>query len=249
MIRRVFCALALLLLLPLAATAGKGKKSEVAVKVDSTFFSHTIQRIGLIDIHLPSTNDERTEMVVDMVQASLQEQGDFEIHFPGDIKSAAERSGHKTEYETLMRVWLARRELDPPALKELAEALGLDAVAGVELTHWEQQKIDFSQEGYSTTTVGLKVWMWDAKDRTLLWEASQVKTARSIPYNPSQSIVADAGGGARQAIKDVPEPPEFDDVAQEVVSNVMTSYPKEKAAEGKGGGKKDKGAKDEGSER
>lgn len=234
-------ALALLILLPATALAAKGKKSEAAVKVDPTFFDRRIERIGLLTVTLLRTDDTRTEMVIDMVQSALQEQGEFEVHFPDDIKSSAERSDHKADYETLMRVWLARRELDPPALKKISEALVLDAMVGVELTHWEQQQIDYTQEGNSTTTVGLKVWMWDARDRTLLWEASLIKTAKSPPYDPSNSVVADAGGGARQGIKNVPAPPEYDDVAQEVVDKVLGTYPKEKSADGKAGDRKKEG--------
>lgn len=224
----------------LVASAGAAKdKSDLAVTIDPSYFDREIAKIGLLDLVYPHMNDDRMYEVEDMIQAVLQDQGDFELFFPGDIKSSGERV-NKQAYETLLRVWQSRRELDPPSLEALREALGVDALVGVELTHWEQRKLEYTEEGNSTTTVGLRAWMWDTKDRTLLWEASMIKVAKSPPYNPSGSVVSDAGGGARQGFKAVPEPPRYDNVAEEVVEKVIGAYPSEddRKKAGKKAGKK-----------
>jgi hypothetical protein len=233
----------------LAAPARAAKdKGDPAVTIDPTFWDRTITKIGLLDLVYPHMNDDRMYEVEDMIQAMLQDQGDFELFFPGDIKSSGERV-NKTAYETLLRTWKSRRELDPPSLDALREALGVDALIGVELTHWEQHQLEFTEEGNSTTTVGLRAWMWDTKDRTLLWESSLIKVSKSPPYNPSGSTVSDAGGGTRQGIKSVPEAPRYEIVSEEVVEKVIGAYPKpedrEKAGK-KSRKKKSKGAKDEG---
>jgi hypothetical protein len=210
----------------LAAPARAAKeKSDLAVTIDPAYWDRTITKIGLLDLVYPHMNDDRMYEVEDMIQAMLQDQGDFELFFPGDIKSAGERV-NKTAYDTLLRTWQSRRELDPPSLEALRDALGVDALVGVELTHWEQRKLEFTEEGNSTTTVGLRAWMWDTKDRTLLWESSMIKVAKSPPYNPAGSAVSDAGGGTRQGIKAVPEPPRYEIVSEEVVEKVIGAYPK-----------------------
>jgi hypothetical protein len=218
--------LATLLLLAGPAFAAK-EKSQLKVTVDPAYWDKSIAKIGLLGFTWPHQDDVRmAETIPDLVMGALQDQGDFTLLFPDDIKKAAELGGHKDAYETLLRVWRTRGELDPPALAVIQGALGLDALAGVDLTHWEQHQLDFSQEGYSTTTVGLRARLWDARDRTLLWDASLVKVAKSPPYNPSGASAADAGGTTRQAVKTVPEPPEYDVTADEVVTEVIGSYPK-----------------------
>lgn len=208
--------------------AGKKDKSEVAVTVDSTFFDHSLKSIGVLPMLTPSVEDERVDMVQDMVEGELQEKGDFTLLFPTDLKAATDGSGAKDAYATLLRVWQQRRLIDPPSMEIVAAALGLDAIVGIEITHWEQYKLDLLTEGNSTTTVGLKVSMY-SKDRTLLWEAARVYVAKSPPYNPSNSVVSDAAGQARAAGKVAPpDPPEFDDTAERVVKQVMGAWPTEK---------------------
>ena len=87
----------------------------------------------------------------------------------------------------------------------------------MDLTHWEQHHLEVGVEGYATTTVGLRARMWDATDRTLLWEASLVKIGKSPPYSPSSG---------ETSVKSVPEPPKFQQIAEEVVLEVIGSYPK-----------------------
>jgi len=212
-----------------------GKKDKVAVTVDKSFFDRKIERIGILAIITPTVQvqDDRVEMVADMASAAIQDQGDFYMLFENDLKSAAERAGEKEAYATLVRVWKARRELDPPSLAKVQAATQVDALIGVEVTHFEQKKLEYTEEGYATTTVGLKVQMFDARDRTPLWEASLIKVAKSVPYNPSMFVTSDAGGLTRQGIKGVPDPPEYDDVSQEVVDDVIGTFPHEKKKKSK----------------
>ena len=224
---------------PVSALAAKAK---VASTIDPAFFERKINRIAVLDVITPSGADDRVLEMEDMIQAALQEQGDFELIFPSDFKAAAQRGGAKIEYETLDRVWHSRRDIEGPTLKKIGEATSIDAIIGAEVTHFEQYKIDYMQEGNSTTTVGLKIQMFDAKDRKLLWQSSMVEVAKSPPYNPSNSIVSDAGGVSRQIGK-VPEPPEYDDTAEKVVREVAATFPKAKE-EGKDT-KKDKKSKED----
>jgi hypothetical protein len=219
-------------LLALALAAGSAfaakEKSSLKATVDPAYWDRKIAKIGLLGFTWPHQDDVRMqETIPDLVKGAMQDQGDFTLLFPEDVRKAAELSGNKEAYETLIRVWRTRGELDPPALATLQAALGLDAVTGTEVTHWEQRKLDFSEEGYSTTTVGMRTRMWDARDRLLLWEASMIKVANSPPYNPSGSGAADAGGTTRQTVKSVPEPPEYDVVTEEVVGEIIGSFPSE----------------------
>lgn len=220
--------LGLVLMIPLDGSAAKKDKSEVAVSIDSTFFAHPLKSVGFLPMLTPSVDDERVDMIQELVEGELQEKGDFTLLFPQDVKSAAERSGAKDAFATLLRVWQQRRIIDPPAMETVAATLGLDAIVGVEVTHWEQYKLDLETEGNSTTTVGLKVSV-HASDRTRLWEASRVYVAKSPPYNPSNSMVSDAAGQARAAGRaGTPDPPEFETTAERVVKEVMATWPTEK---------------------
>jgi len=216
-------------LFALALAAGSAfaakEKSTLKATVDPAYWDRKITKIGLLGFTWPHQDDVRMEETIpDLVKAALQDQGEFTLLFPEDVRKAAELSGNKEAYETLMRVWRTRGELDPPALATIQAALGLDAMAGTEVTHWEQHQLDSSEEGYSTTTVGMRTRMWDAHDRLLLWEASMVKVANSPPYNPSGAV--DAGGTTRQTSKP-PEPPEYDVVTEEVVNEIIGSFPKD----------------------
>lgn len=212
------------------STPVRAAKEKVAFSVDPAYFERKINRIALIDIITPSDADERVLEMVPTIQAAIQEQGDFDLLFPDDFQAAAERGGAREAWETLHRVWHSRRELDPPSLARVAAATSVDAIIGAEVTHFEQFKIDYQTEGYSTTTVGLRIQMFDAHDRKVLWQASMVHVAKSPPYNPAGYVGSDAGGGTVQTGKGVPDPPEFDDTAEKVVNDVINTFPKAKEA-------------------
>ncbi|HEX7879279.1 MAG TPA: hypothetical protein VF720_07700 [Candidatus Eisenbacteria bacterium] len=239
---RAAVALFALALLAGPALAGK-EKSTLKATVDPAYWDRKITKIGLLGFTWPHQDDVRMqETIPDLVKGALQDQGEFTLLFPDDVKKAAELGGNKEAYETLMRVWRTRNELDQPALATIQAALGLDAIAGTEVTHWEQHKLDPSEEGYSTTTVGMRTRMWDAHDRLLLWEATMVKVEKSPPYSPSTAV--DAGGTTRST-GSVPEPPEYDVVTEEVVNQIIGSFPKEANKEQymKAAAKKEKGSK------
>lgn len=206
------------------ALAARGDR--VAVTVAPDYFQRKIGKIALLDVITPRGVDDRVFEMEDMIQFALQEQGDFEILFPSDFKSAAERGGAKEAYEALLRVWRSRRDIEAPSLAKVAPATSIDALLAAEVTHFEQAKIDFMQEGNSTTTIGLKIQMFDAHDRTLLWEASMVKVEKSQPYKPDAYITADASGRSQQRVNVVPEPPEYELTSQKVVDLVIGTFPR-----------------------
>ncbi len=234
--------LAAVLVAAAAPAALCGKKDKVAVTVHESFHDRTLERIGILTIITPTVQvqDDRIEMMADMASGAIQDQGEFYLLFVNDLKAAAERAGEKEAYDTMIRVWNARRLLDPPSLKKIQAATSVDALIAVEVTHFEQKKLEAGQEGYATTTVGLKIQMFDARDLTPLWEASEIKVSKSPPYIPSAQVTQDASGGARQTAKGLPEPPQYDVVAQEVVDSVIGTFPKEKDK-----GKKKKAKKDD----
>jgi len=209
-------ALAIALVTVAGSAMAAKEKSALKVTVDPAFFDKTITKIGLMKLVYPITNDAMMEEILpDLVNGTLQDQGEFTILYPDDIRVAAERGGYKEAFETLVRVWRTRGEIDAQSLAKVNQAVGLDAIVCVELTHWEQKKLDITEEGYSTTTVGLRCRMWNVADQALHWEASLVKVANSPPYTPSGST-ADR----------VPESPRYEEVAEAVVQEVIGSYPK-----------------------
>jgi hypothetical protein len=212
----------------LTAGPAGAAKDQVAWTVDPAYFERKINRIAILDVITPSGADERVLEMETMIQAALQEQGDFDLIFPSDFQAAADRGGAKEAWETLHRVWHSRREIEGPSLHIVTPATTIDAIIGAEVTHFEQYKIDYTQEGYSTTTVGLKIQMFDAHDKKLLWQASMIHTAKSPPYNPAGYLGSDAGGGTVQTGKGVPNPPEYDDTSEKVVNAVINTFPKVK---------------------
>jgi hypothetical protein len=215
-------------------------KDQVAVTVDSTFFSHPLKTIAVLDMLTPSFEDERVFKMQDMVEEALTAKGDFTMMYPNDLKAAVEKTGAAEAYSTLVRVWQQRRVIDTPAMEKVAETVGIDALVGIEVTHWEQYQIDMTSEGNSTTTVGLKISMYSAREKLLLWQASMIYVAKSPPYNPSNAVV-ETGGEARAAGKSVaPKPPEYVPTAQRVVKDVFATWPKAGKGDKKDGKKGDK---------
>lgn len=227
--RRLFIRLTLVTLCLVSFTgipshAAKGDR--VASTVAPDFFERTIRKVAILEVITPGgVVDEHVYEIEDMIQLALQEQVEFEILFPSDFKSAADRGGAREPYDALLRVWRSRRDIEAPSLAKVAPATSIDALIAAEVTHFEQAKIDFSQEGNSTTTVGLKIQMFDARDRELLWEASMIKVDKSQPYKPDAYVTADASGRSTQRVNVVPEPPEFDITAQKVVDLVVGTFP------------------------
>jgi len=220
-------ALAIALVTVAGSAMAAKEKSELKVTIDPAFWNKSWTKIGLVGITYPVSNDVRKEEIIpDLVSSVLQEQGDFTLLFPDDIRKAAERGGFKEAYDTLARVWRTRGEIDPPSLAIVQQAINVEALVLVDLTHWDMQHLEVGIEGYATTTVGLRARMWDATDRTLVWEASLIKIGKSPPYNPSGDTAVDASGATRQSVKSIPEPPTYEQIAEEVVNEVIGSYPK-----------------------
>jgi hypothetical protein len=243
------CALAAAVFGVSEAWGSKGSKSQVAVTVDPSYFDRKIQRLAILDVIKPTVTDDRVDVIMDLFQAEIQDQGEFFLLFMDDLKAAAQRAGVKTEYETLVRVWRSRHEIEGPALDKVAQATNIDALICATITHFEQFKLEYTQEGHSTTTVGLKVQMFDAKDKKTLWEASEVKVAKSPPYQPEGYVSSDAGGVTRQGMRGVPEPPEVELVCEQVVKDVVGTFPKEEEKDEKKTDKKKTKEKDEKSEK
>ncbi len=205
-----------------SSSGGGGLHSDLLVEDPAIY---AIESVAI----LPISNISGDVKALDMQQyalSALDATGKYRFSTIDRFASDAELRGLQQDYDTLVEGWNKRRVIDPARAKKLLEATQYDAVIGMEITNWESFQIPATQEGVSTTTVGLGMQMYSA-DGTHLWTGSKIRVAESLPYYPDFNTTSDNTGIARTTVQSaVPEPPRIETIAAEVAQEVAGALPR-----------------------
>lgn len=222
--RLVLPVLCLVLAAGCKASSGGGQGSEVKAELAPNLENYQVTRVAILGI-ANTTGDVEAEQMSDYVVQALVSSGMYSFADPQTFERDARRLELGADYERLQRTWQKKRVLDEPVMERVLEATGYDAMVGMEVTRWEEVKLDPSQEGTSDTSVGLEVMMF-ALDGTILWSAGEDRTEHSRPYLPSFNTRSTGSGEATTtAASAVPDPPPIEDVARDVASEVVSTLP------------------------
>jgi hypothetical protein len=226
------------------SAAGVQAKPKVKSEVAKNVADYTVQKVAVLGAANTTGVHEADQMGTWMVQA-LAETEHCYIAPAERFALDAKRMDMEADYDRLLSTWEKKRTVDEEVLKKVLAATGYDALIGIEINDWKQMKLDPTQEGTSDTNIGVLVRMY-AADGTVLWWASEKRTAHSPPYLPGFNLRSTGSGETRATSAGaVPEPPPYAQVGPDVAQNVASTFPdfkkmakarEEKAAKNGGSG-------------
>lgn len=124
------------------------------------------------------------------------------VPHPADDRALLELAGLDAAWATLMSIWLETGVADAVLLRDMADAVGADAVLGGAIVAEEMSEGSMGEEGTGELSrparrvTGVRLLLFDARDGQLLWEA----TAESVVFGSMLMPLADAVMPALQEI-------------------------------------------------
>ena len=207
-----------------ASTGGNVGKGSFRTETAENAVAYTVNRVALLDAVNTSGDTDGDEMVEYLVRA-LHASGKYQFASAAEFARDAARAGVEADHDRLAQTWKQRRTVEPRLAEGVLTATSYDALLALEVTHWEELQIQATQEGSSSTTVGIRVRMY-AADGTLLWTGSDRRTVDSAPYLPEFNQRATATGQIRTTSSAaVPEPPRVETVAPLVAEELAAAMP------------------------
>jgi hypothetical protein len=214
----------LLGLILVALAAGTSLAGKVKVEKIKNIKDYTIETIAMLDVSY-TIDDEYIENMVVYTTQALFESEKYHFITIDTFELDCKRLEVLEDRETLLELWAKRGELDEDLVKKVLEVTGYDAIIVGDITHWEQMKLQPSQEGSSTTTVGLNLMLY-AADGKRIWAGKYQERFESPPYYPSFNTRSDPSGINRTTSQAaIPEPPRYEKVAPKVAEKVVKKLP------------------------
>ena len=224
---RFVTVLAVLALFIGAGCRGANRGSEaarVATDVAANIDDYHIESIAILGYSNTTGVKEANEMA-DFVTAALLQSGKYRFDIAEDFERHLNVLDMGDDHARIMSTWLKKQKVDEAVIQRVLKATGHDAILAMEITKWQEVKLQATQEGTSDTSVGIRLNLY-AADGTLLWKASDLKTAHSVEYLPAFNIKATQSGQARTTSEHaVPDPPPIKKVAIEVAQNIVAQMP------------------------
>lgn len=206
------------------ASQGGGQGGALKTEMAANLKDYDIQRVAILGF-ANTSGDREAEEMAGYVSQALFETGKYYFATMSEFEHDANRADKQSDHERLQRTWQKKRTVDEEVVSRVLEATNYDAMVCMEFTKWEEIKLDPTQEGTSDTSVGLEVSLF-ARDGTLLWWASDLKTEESVPYLPSFNTRSTGSGeAATTSAAAVPDPPRIETVAMGVAREVVATLP------------------------
>ncbi len=145
-------------------------------------------------------------------------------------RARATQAGAEANLDKAIRTWKNQHSVDRFVLKDLGEKLGVDGFVFGDLTHWREERVDWTSEGTSFTEVGVSISIYDSKNGILAWKGEKMEHRESQHYRHGTGIgtgVYSSGGVERTERSDkiVPSPPKAEEVAESVVQQLIEGLP------------------------
>lgn len=204
-----------------SSVEAKDKKS----KPDKLPEGYEITRVALLGMANTANDVEAEEMLLYLTQAIFGTEA-FQFRSVDGFAKDAELAGVKEAYDKLYGGWMSHRVADPKLLGEVCAATKSDAIMGMEVTTWNQYKLQATEEGTSYTNVGVKLTLV-AADGVVVWESSSLRKFESQPYYPDWNNRADQTGINQTTSQSaIPDAPKFIRVAPEVAEEAVKKMPR-----------------------
>lgn len=201
-----------------------GGDSKVATQLAENLDEYDIHRVAILGYANNAGDPEASEMGDIMIRALYATEA-YQFINSTTFALDAKRLGVQDAHARMESTWQKKHTVDRLVAEKVLGATGYDAVLAIEVTKWEEVKLEPTQEGTSDTSVGVRVSMF-AADGTLLWNASDLRTEHSTTYLPSYNISSTQAGEARTTnAAAVPDPPEIRTVAIKVAEAVAAELP------------------------
>lgn len=237
------CAGLLAMTMAVAAGPGCSKKSagsSAALRVYTAPQWPELEVKSLAYLGARNTSGQATalEQASRLIAAEIRgSQSDYIVLGDATVEERAAAAGKGELLEKVRRVWQSDQLVDQFLAKELCETLGVDGLLVAELSDWTEYRIDPVQEGTSWSRVGVGLYVYSGKTGLLVWGADRTLRKDSLPYRPTGGDAELAGAKVgstserekeerrENRLNNVPEPPPIEEVAREVMAEVLGGLP------------------------
>ncbi len=235
MLRRWMAALAVV-----GVAAGCQREHPISVYVDPGFAAVdagdvAVQKIAVLPVtsainEADDPDGRAPRMVQSVFLDRLDARDDYRFVSPSTVESAAEMGGWADACrEFLRRYAFDEGAADADLLARIGRTVGCDAVLVLVVDTWDQDEVDYRENGTSTTTVGLTLTILDAReepgkvlfratDEDYLEGARSEVEGRTIVRSSTGIVRADRESALYRA-------PPFEDVVPKVVEALVESLP------------------------
>jgi hypothetical protein len=212
-------------------TAAQRAKGPASVYLDPSFLERDIKSFIFVGVHSGVADDMAPTITRDILTTALKtRQNRFIVIDPSEAESRAARAGKGEVYRKVRSVWKSHHKVDPSYTRELCDALAADALLLADITTWQREQVDWTSEGRSFTQVTISLRLVDGEDGRMVWNARDGKLKESERYEFSETGLYTEGlSGEDQVARTEraqslsPEPPEYEEVTEEVVQILVAS--------------------------
>lgn len=198
-----------------------------------------ISTLAFVGLAGPASDENDRKTAEAIVQQELRSSQTRFLVLPRETAAErAQRAGAKDDFKRLVDVWQNSHTVDQFLASGLCGKLGVDGLLVATLDDWKREKVDWQTEGTSFSEVGLELAIVGGKSGLVAWQASKRMRAESPVYHPGQSATgffqSDPNGAQRQgaASGSVPDAPDIDPLAREVMASLMAAFPEAPAGAG-----------------
>lgn len=206
------------------ATNRGSEAARVATELAENIDQYHIERVAILGFS-NTTGEKKADEMAEFVTTALLQSRKYRFDMADNFERDVRLIDMGSDHDRMMSTWRKKQTVDENVVQRVLTATGHDALLAMEITKWERVKLQPTQEGTSDTSVGVRIDLY-AADGTLLWAASDLKTAHSPPYLPGFNIRATESGMARTTSENaVPDPPPIKKIAIEVAQNIVSQMP------------------------
>jgi hypothetical protein len=211
---------------------GCQKQHPIKVIVDPALKPAAIEKVAVLSfgsmLHAADDPDGEAPMMLEKYfMPQLDTRNDYNFIAPQSVMYAVLSLDQQDQFDKFLANWPTEKVPNMALLSALAERLGCDAFLIPVVDVWQKDEADYQENSTPATYVGATISLVDAKNGTVLFEATdedylegaRTETSdRSVVRGGSGSVKSDRGARTHKA-------PEFDGVIQKVVLALVASLP------------------------
>jgi hypothetical protein len=208
----------------LSAPDGHAKKKSDLVE---DYDSYQVQTIGVM-VWQMRKNDDDARNIMSRELARVLDPIKYYWKSDRGLRSLARSAGADSLLNVLEEQWRSGVKMDPATLMAFGERVSVDALLASFIDVWERDIIEHYERGSSITEIGVIHALYSTKTGEQLWR-TQIDKEGEGPYNEPgrESTVGVSKTGIQTQVRSSTplDPPEFEEVAEQVGDELKKRFP------------------------
>lgn len=211
---------------------GCQKKHPVKVYTDPSLKPDAIEKVAVLPFtsmlhHAEDPDGEAPRMLEQFFMPELDTRDDYNFIAPSSVQYALQSLELEDAVAKFLKEWPTSKTPDVKILSAVAERLACDAFLIPVVDLWQKDEADYQENASSATYVGATITLVDARNGTILFEASDEDYSESARTETTDRTVIRGGSGAVKSDfgDKVFKAPPFEGVVRKVVTALVSSIP------------------------